>query len=396
MQIQIADRMAHMNPSAVREILKVTSLPGVISFAAGNPSPETFPMEEVRAIADEILTKSGTAALQYGLTEGYPMLRELTAKRISEKYHIGGPEDELVIVSGGQQGIDLAAKCLVNEGDTVLCENPSFIGALNTFRSYRARLVGIPFDSQGMDMEALERALETEPNVKMIYTIPTFQNPGGVTLSLERRKRMYELAVRHNVVILEDSPYFELRYSGADIPTIKSLDKTGHVLFVGSYSKVFAPGVRVGYVCGNKDLVAKMVVGKQCEDVHTNQFYMMVIAKYLEQADLDAHITACRKLYKAKRDVMLQALDSYMDPRIAYTRPDGGLFIWCTMPDGYSGTDICAAFSEKKVAAVPGCAFDPAERRDNPGFRLNFSMPSAEEIRRGVSIMGGCVKEFLG
>lgn len=396
MNITIADRMADMNPSAIREILKVTSLPGVISFAAGNPSPETFPTAEVQEIADEILTKNSITALQYGLTEGYPMLRELTAKRISEKYGIGGPEDELIIVSGGQQGIDLAAKCLVNEGDTVLCENPSFVGALNTFRSYKARLVGIPFDGEGMDMEALEKALETEPNVKMIYTIPTFQNPGGVTLSLARRKRMYELAVKHNVVILEDSPYFELRYSGTDVPTIKSLDKTGHVLFVGSYSKVFAPGIRVGYVCGHKQLVAKMVVGKQCADVHTNQFFTMVIAKYLEKYGLDDHIKACCDVYRAKRDVMLEALEKELDPRIHFTRPEGGLFIWCTLPEGRSGFDACAAFSEKKVAAVPGSAFDAAEWRDNPGFRLNFSLPSAEEIRRGVSILGACTKEFLG
>ena len=392
---RISDRMQNMNPSAVREIFKTLGDPTVISFAGGNPSAATFPAAELAEISARLFAENPAAFLQYGITEGYEPLRQITAARMRDKYGIGRDSDELIIVSGGQQAIDLALKCLTNEGDTVICENPSFVGALNDIRSYKTNLVGIPVDDDGMDLDALEHALETEKNVRLIYTIPTFHNPTGTTLSLERRQRMYELAVKHDVVILEDSPYFEIRYSGEDIPTIKSMDTTGHVIFCGSFSKVVAPGLRVGFLMADKSMMQKIVVAKQCQDVHTPVYQQMLIAEYFENYDMDAHIADCVRIYSTQLNRMLAGLDKHVGGRISFTRPQGGLFVWCTLPEGYSGHEFCLMASERKVACVPGSAFDPAEWRDNPGVRLNFSMPSLEQIDTGTEILGECLSRFL-
>ena len=391
----ISDRMKTMNPSAVREIFKTLGDPSVISFAGGNPSPATFPAAELAEISADLYRLNPSAFLQYGITEGYGPLRELTSARMKNLYGIGGDNDDVMIVGGGQQAIDLALKCLTNEGDIVICEDPSFIGALNDIRSYNTRLIGVPMDGGGMDIDALEHLLETEPNVKMIYTIPTFHNPTGVTMTLERRKRMYELAVKHNVIILEDSPYFEIRYSGEDIPCIKSFDTTGHVIFCGSFSKTVAPGLRTGFIIAEKSIFAKLVVAKQCADVHTPVYQQMLIAEYLDKYDMDAHIADCVKIYSEQRDRMLAGLDKHVGALVEYTRPDGGLFIWCTLPDGNSGHDFCLMASERKVACVPGSAFDPKEWRDKPGVRLNFSMPTLEQIDIGTEILGECFRAFI-
>lgn len=395
MSITISDRMATLNPSAIREILKVTADIPVIAFSAGNPSPDLFPAKELSELATETFSKEAASALQYGITEGYAPLRRQVSERIKTKYNIGTEDDDLIITSGGQQGIDTATKCLINEGDTVICENPSFIGALNTFRSYKANLVGIPMDDQGMKLDMLEEALKTEKNVKMIYTIPTFQNPMGVTLTMERRQRMYDLAEKYDVVILEDSPYFELRYSGEPVPTIKTLDKSGRVVFVGSFSKTIAPGIRVGFACGPKRLLNKMTVAKQGADVHTNLFFQILISKYMERYDYDGHIADCCALYREKLDRMLAGIDRYFDKRIKCTRPEGGLFIWCDLPKGLTGIELCAFATGKGVAAVPGTAFDVKEDKENNSFRLNFSVPSLEEIDKGIKLMGGIIDEFL-
>ena len=393
---EISDRMKTMNPSAVREIFKSLGDPTVISFAGGNPSESTFPVRELSEISASLYDGGAASFLQYGITEGHPKLRELTFERMRTKYAVGSDSDDIMIVSGGQQAIDLALKCLTNEGDAVVCEDPSFIGALNDIRSYNTRLIGVPVDDGGMDTDALERILEIEKNVKLIYTIPTFHNPTGVTMTAERRKKLYELAVRHNIMILEDSPYFEIRYSGEDIPCIKSMDKTGHVIFCGSFSKTVAPGLRTGFLIADQRIMPKLVVAKQCADVHTPLYNQMLIAEYLDRYDMDAHIRDCVRIYTAQRDRMLDGLDKHLDKRVKFTRPNGGLFIWCSLPEGYSGHELCMMASERRVVCVPGSAFDPAEWRDKPGIRLNFSMPSLQQIDTGTKILGECVKEFLG
>jgi len=384
--------MNNMKPSAVREILKASA---DISFSAGNPSAETFPAGELAALARDIFQNDYAEALQYGISEGYGPLRELTQARMRDKYGIGSDQDDIIITSGGQQGIDLAIKCLTNEGDAVICENPSFIGALNDFRSNATRLIGIPVTGEGMDLDRLEQALKTEKNIKMIYTIPTFQNPTGVTMPLERRKRLYELAVRHDVMIVEDDPYSELRYSGERVPAIKTLDETDHVLYVGSYSKVIAPGIRVGYAIGPRELLAKMTVAKQCQDVHTNLFFMILVARYVEQCAFDEHIAECCRLYRVKRDRMLAVLDEKLDSRMTYTRPDGGLFIWGELPEGYSGTELCTYTAARSVAMVPGTAFDVTESPLSRGFRLNFSVPSLEQIDKGITLLSESIDDYL-
>lgn len=395
MEYTFSDRIAALKPSAIREILKVTQDPSVISFAAGNPSPVTFPAKEMAEIAAQIFREHSAEALQYGVTEGYAPLREQTKARLRDPHGIGSPEDDLIITTGGQQVIELTAKVFLNEGDIVICEDPSFVGALNAFRSFNVKLVGCPTDADGMMMEDLERLLTELPKVKLIYTIPTFQNPSGKTMPVERRKEMLSIAKQHDVLILEDNPYFELRYSGQPVPAIKSMDTEGRVIYAGSYSKVISPGLRIGYVCANKEVVSKLVVAKQTSDVHTNLFFQMVISEYLKKYDLDAHIVQACQIYQRKRDLMLQMIEECFDKRIVVTHPDGGLFLWVQLPEGCDGMELCRRIGAHKVAAVPGVTFLVDETVKCAGLRLNFSLPSEEQIQIGIRAMGKAIDEYL-
>ena len=396
MQYKISDKMAVMKPSAIREIFKSLGTPGAISFAAGNPAPESFPIEAIKEISANILENDAVTALQYSVTEGYPKLRELIKKRISEKFSAGTPDDETIITSGGQQGIELACKALCNIGDAVICENPSFIGSLNSFRSNGARPVGVPLEDDGINIEKLEEALIAEGDkAKIIYVIPTFQNPAGITTSLEKRKKIYALAQKYDVVIIEDNPYGDLRFDGEDVPTIKSMDTDGRVIYCGSFSKILSAGMRIGFACANNELIQKMVVAKQVEDVHTNIFFQMVCAEYMEKYDLDAHIEKIRDLYRAKCHLMLDCLDKYMPEQLKYTRPEGGLFILCTLPSGIRLSDFIKKASEQKVFVVPGTAFNCDESAPSDCFRLNYSMPSNEDIEKGIRILGDIIRDML-
>ena len=396
MQYRISDKMAVMKPSAIREIFKSLGTPGAISFAAGNPAPESFPVEAFAKISADILSTNAVTALQYGTTEGYPKLRELIKKRISEKFSVGTDDDDTIITSGGQQAIELCCKALCNEGDAVICENPSFIGALNAFRSNGARTVGVPLDDDGINIEALEETLKNEGDkAKILYVIPTFQNPGGITTSLEKRKEIYALARKYDVVIIEDNPYGDLRFDGEDVPTIKSMDEDGRVVYCGSFSKILSAGMRVGFACANKELLQKMVVAKQVEDVHTNMFFQMMCAEYMEKYDLDAHIETIRSLYRHKCHKMLECLDKYMPKEVKFTRPEGGLFLWCTLPSGIALSDFVNRAKEALVFVVPGTAFNCDESAPSDSFRLNYSMPSDEEIEKGVKILGDIIKDML-
>lgn len=395
MEYTFSDRISSLKPSAIREIFKVLGDKSVISFAGGNPAPETFPAQEMETAIRGILERQPASALQYGITEGEPRLRELTEKRLREKFDLVRPGDETIIVTGGQQGINLTTKVLTNEGDVVICEEPSFIGALNAFRSYNTKLVGVPVDREGMDLGLLEDALKKNKNAKFLYIISTFQNPSGITTSLERRKAILELAEKYNVMILEDNPYFELRYSGEYVPPLKHLDPYGRVIYVGSYSKVISPGIRLGFVCGPAPVVGKMVVAKQVQDVHSNQLCMMLVADYLEHNDFDAHIERSRELYHHKRDRMLRAMDAHLAGLLTWNVPDGGIFLWAELPKGTDGAPLVRMLSENKVAVVPGAAFLTDESAPSNAFRLNFSLPSDQQIDDGIAIMGRCVREFL-
>jgi len=395
MKYLLSDRMQGMEASAIRELLKVAQDPTVIAFSAGNPSPESFPVAEMAEISASIYKNSPSKALQYGISEGYPPLRELTAKRIKEKQNIGKDFDQLIIVSGGQQGMELSTKMLTNPGDTVICESPSFIGSINAFKSYDLNLKSVEMDEMGIVPESLEAIVKEDNRVRFLYTIPTFQNPSGRTMTLERRKKVLELAKKYDFLILEDNPYGELRYTGEEIPAIKSLDDEGRVIYVGSFSKVLAPGIRIGFVCAHKDIIAKMVIAKQVSDVHTNQFFMMVAAEYLEKCNLDQHISSVRKLYKDKLDLMSDNIEKYFPKEVIFHKPDGGLFLWCQLPEGYDAMGLCRLAGEKKVSIVPGRVFEVEEKEISGTFRMNFSTPSDENIVKGVEILGTVIKDYL-
>ena len=399
MEHRLSDRMAPMNPSAIREIFKFASLPGMISFAGGNPSERTFPAAELAEVSARLFAEKPIEVLQYGITEGYGPLRELTRARMREKFGVGRDTDEVLTVTGGQQGIDMALKCLTNEGDAVIVEDPSFIGSLNAIRSYGLRLVGVPMDHEGMDMDALENALRENPDVKLIYTIPTYQNPMGVTMPLERRKRLYALAEQYNVYVIEDNPYFEMRYYGEAVPCIKSLDETGRVIFCGSYSKTVAPGLRVGFVVLDRGLTQKFTVAKQCMDVHSPNLPQMMVYEYIRNYDFDAHVETCRSICRAQRDLMVTGLEKNLAgleaQGVRFTRPDGGLFIWVDLPEDKSGYELFQRLVERRLATVPGSTFAASGRLETPGIRLNFSMPTPEQIDTGTKIFGETVREFI-
>ena len=391
----ISDKMLGVKASAIREIFKVAADPEIISFAGGVPAPETYPVEAIKEICADVLTSDSNKALSYGLSEGYIPLKEAVLERMRTKENINTENQDIIIVSGSQQGCDLTAKVLLNEGDGVVCEEPSFIGCLNTFRTYNAKLYGVPMNDDGMDLAILEETLKNNKNIKLIYTIPTFQNPSGITSGLAVRKGMLELAQKYNVVILEDNPYGELRFSGEKLPTIKSMDTTGHVVYLGSFSKVFSPGLRLAYLIFDKGLIEKMTVAKQATDVHTNVFSQMVAAEYLAHYDIDSSIEKARQLYKHRCEFMLSCMDKYFPDKVTYTRPEGGIFIWVTCP---KGTDTGALMKEaisRKVAFVPGNAFMTDVDAPSHCFRLNYSTMSDEKIETGIRILGELLAEKL-
>ena len=262
MEFKYSNKLREMKPSAIREIFKSLGTPGAISFAGGNPAPESFPVDAIAEISADIFKNQAAAALQYSVTEGYPKLRTLVADRLKNKFSVGRDFDTTIITSGGQQGIELVCKVLCNEGDTVIAENPSFIGALNAFRSLGANLVGVELEDDGINLTALEETLKNTPNAKLLYLIPTFHNPAGICMSLEKRCAVLALAKKYDVLIIEDNPYGELRFAGEEIPTIKSMDDEGRVIYCGSFSKILSAGMRVGFACANKELIQKMVVAK--------------------------------------------------------------------------------------------------------------------------------------
>lgn len=393
MEYKISENVKGVKPSAIREIFKFLSVPGLISFAAGNPSPESFPAEAMRQIADGIFVNNASSALQYGTTEGYMPLREQVKSRLSVKFNSVSENDELIITTGGQQGIDLCARAMLDPGDVVVCESPTFIGALNAFRVCGAKTVGVELEDDGISIEKLEKTLKETPRIKLLYLIPTFQNPSGITTSLEKRKAVYDLAKKYGVVILEDNPYGELRFSGNDVPTMKSLDTEGIVMYCSSFSKILSSGMRVGFLCGPKELVDRCVVIKQANDVHTNLFFQMLVSGYLENNDLDAHIESIKTLYRGKCGLMLKGLENGLDPSIAFTRPEGGLFVWVTLPKGDS-SEIFRACIDKNIAVVDGKTFLPSPAPCT-SVRLNYSTPSDKQIADGIEIFCSAVNEYI-
>lgn len=388
-----SDRIKGLQPSAIREILKFTADPSVISFAAGNPASEAFPVEIVSKLSAEIFAEEPINALQYSISEGYTPLRNFLKSDLEKKGLFKAGEDDLIITAGAQQVMELFTKTVCNEGETIICENPSFIGSLNSFRSYNAKLEGIPFDYEGMRLDLLEEALKNNPRTAFIYIIPNFQNPTGNCTSLKRRKEILELAYKYNVMILEDNPYGDIRFAGPDIPSIKSLDTKGHVIYAGTFSKTLAPGLRVGYMLGLQHIVQKAIAALQVSTVHTNIWAQMLTYRFLQTVDFEAHLENLRRIYKHKCGLMLNSLKFSMPLSINFTEPEGGLFIWGTLPGG-DMQKFCRRAVENKVAVVPGNAFLVDERATSFSFRLNFSTPTDGQIEEGVEILSKVAKSL--
>lgn len=395
MELKISQRMAAMQPSAIREIFKNMTDPSIIPFAGGNPSPDAFPVKELENISRITFENKPTTLLQYSVTEGYPPLKKAAKKFAAGRepglFHSG---DGCIITSGAQQAIDLAAKCLVDEGEVILCENPSFIGALNAFRACGARLVGIDVEPDGISIEGLKAAIKAEKKARMLYVIPNFQNPTGVTMSLEKRREVYQICREAGIVILEDNPYGDLRFAGSHIPAIKTMDTDGIVCYCGTFSKIIAPGLRVGYAVGPTALLDKMVVAKQCADVHSTVLSQILCCEFLQSCNVTSHLSAVRKLYKTKCGLMVQALRQYMD-RASFVAPEGGFFIWCTLPDKIQLMDFIKAAGEQKVAVVPGTTFLPDTTTPCNSLRLNFSAPTNQQITDGIERLGKVLDRFL-
>lgn len=395
MNYKFSEKVSKLQASAIREILKYTADPEVISFAAGNPAPEAFPTEEVGRISAEILKNDPVLALQYSISEGYTPLRDVLKKRMADD-NCFRENDDLLITSGAQQAIELACKVLCNEGDTLIAEAPSFIGSLNAFRSYNVNLVGVEQEEGGMKLDKLEEILKSASGQKVIYVIPNFQNPTGSTMSLEKRKGIYELACKYDSIIIEDNPYGDLRFAGEPVASIKSMDTENRVIYAGSFSKILAPGLRVGYAVAPKEIFQKMVVCKQVSDVHTSIWPQLICYKFMTECNLDEHFAKLREIYRKKCQLMLDCLDKHFSKKVTYTRPEGGLFIWATLPEGSDMMEFCTkAVRDYKIAVVPGTAFMINESDKTTSFRLNFSTPTDEQIVKGIEILGGMTREML-
>ena len=396
MDYKFSNKVLALKPNAIREILKSASDPGVISLSAGNPAPDAFPVEAIREISERLLRENPIGVLQYGVSEGYQPLRDTLKAYLRQKHNIGSDDDELIIVSGAQQVMDIAAKTFLNEGDVLICEAPSFVGALNTFRSYNTNLVGVTVEPDGMSMTELEKALDENPNAKLIYTIPNFQNPSGVTMSLEKRKKLYELAKAHGVLIIEDNPYGDLRYYGEDVPAIKSFDTDGIVIYSGSFSKVISPGIRVGFMTAPKAAMAKMIICKQGQDVHTAMWSQMLCNEFMNKYDYEGHLAYLRRLYTKKADLCMKLLDENVVPAgIKYNKVEGGLFIWCDLPEDVDMLGFCKELTERKVCVVPGNAFLTDGDLPCHSFRINFSTPTDEDLTQGIIEIGKLAKEKI-
>jgi 2-aminoadipate transaminase len=393
MEIRYANRMQNVKPSAIRELAKLISQkPGTISFAGGWPAPELFPVEEMKVVCQKVMEEDGRAALQYTTTEGFVPLRKFISERMA-KYGVDIDAQNIMIISGSQQGLEYSAKIFVNEGDVVICENPSYVGAINAFKQFCPKFVGIPMDQDGMIMEELEKALKANPNAKFIYTIPDNQNPTGITMSLERRQKLVELAAEYNVPVVEDNPYRELIYDGESLPAVKHFDKYGIVIFLGTFSKTFCPGLRLGWVAAEPEILRKYTLIKQGADLQAGTLDQRLAAKFMELYDFDEHVKSLIKVYKKRRDLMLDTMEKEFPDTVKYTYPKGGLFTWVDLPEGIDASELLKKAIEEGVAFVSGEPFYPNGGNKNH-FRLNYGTMPEKKIAEGIKSLGKVLKSI--
>lgn len=400
-EYRYAYRAQRMGSSIIRELLKLTEQPDIISFAGGLPAPEVFPLKQFGEACKVVLDTCGPQALQYGTTEGYRPLREMIARHTA-RYGIEVTADNILITSGSQQALDFIGRLFINSGDHLAVESPTYLGALQAWNAYGASYVSVPSDENGMIVDELENALRVGP--KFIYVLPNFQNPSGTTLSLDRRKRLVEIADKYGVPIIEDDPYGQLRFEGEHLPSVVSLDSeyrrtngghySGNVIYLSTFSKLLAPGIRLAWIVAPPEVIRKLVMIKQAADLHTATFNQYVAYEVGKGGFIDEHVKFISQVYKERRDVMLETMDELFPSEMRWTRPQGGMFLWGMMPEGMDSAEVLKIAIARKVAFVPGGAFHPNAGGANT-MRLNFSYSRPEIIREGITRLGTLLKELI-
>ena len=387
-----ADRMAKTHKSFIREILKVTQDDKVISFAGGLPNPKLFPVKEFADACQKVLLQDGENVLQYSTTEGYLPLREFISERYFVKKGLKASPDEILITNGSQQGLDLVGKVFLNKGDRVIIERPGYLGAIQAFGIFEPEFVPVPLLEDGMDIDLLEKALKVN-QAKLFHTVINFQNPSGVTYSQQKREKLADIIKNYNMVLVEDNPYGELRFMGEDLPSMKNYLPESTVV-LGSFSKVVTPGLRLGWICAGRDVMEKIIVAKQSSDLHSNYLSQRAVYQYLIDNDLDEHILNIRKVYKKQRDLMVSMIEKHFPQEIKCTKPEGGMFLWVTLPENISSLDLFKLAMKENVAFVPGKAFYVDGGGENT-LRLNFSNSDEEKIEDGIKRLAKVIKRML-
>ena len=389
-QFKYSKRVPADGTDAVGAILQAAADPKIISFAGGLPAPELFPVKEMKAAVDKVFEEHGQEAMQYGAAKGVTALREVIQQHVKEKENVDSELDNVLVTTGSEQALDLVGKAFVDPGDTVLVEQPTYLCALDVFRSYGANFASVEMDEDGMKMDALEEALKANPNTKLIYTVPNFQNPTGRTMTEERRKQLAELVEKYDVYVLEDNPYGEIRFAGQHVPAVKSFDKSGHVFYMSTFSKTLAPGFRLGWLVADKNVVNKLTVLKQSADLHTDNLAQFAVAQFFADNDVDAHVKEISALYGKRKDLMLEGIKKYFPEGVKYTDPEGGMFLWVEVPGVDDTVELFKECLEHDVAFVPGDPFFAGEVQ--PGaFRLNYSNMKEDQIEVGLKRLGAAL-----
>ncbi|MDR2168121.1 MAG: PLP-dependent aminotransferase family protein [Clostridiales bacterium] len=399
--VKFANRMTNLKPAAVYELVgeiaKIEAQENrkIVPLYVGNPGKESIPTDKIAEITAEVLSdEEAVKTLLYGPTEGFqPLRNELTAY-LAENFGIGTPSDRIIITSGATQAIELCARVFCNEGDTIITENPTFVGSLGSFNGFGINIVGVSMDTDGINLDKLEEALKANPETRFIYVIPNFHNPTSWTMTLEKRKRLYEMALKYKTMILEDDAYRDLRYFGEDLPTLKSMDSEGIVLYAGSFSKVISPGLRVGYLMANERFMDKISAAKQVTDVHTTTLSQKVVYGFMKKYGLEGHIDEIRDIYRKKMQLTFDLLEEHLGDKIEYVKPEGGLYVYCKLPEHIDVLEFYQKGIDMGVAVVYGSAFyvDPGEKSQY--FRINFSQPSEAQLKKGIEILGQVMKLF--
>lgn len=389
--IRFASRMELLKGSAIRELLALTAKPEIISFAGGMPAPELFPVEQMEKAANAVMEEMGQAAMQYSSTEGYVPLRQQIVDRMAAKNNIHTTVDNILVTSGSQQGLDYSGRVFLDKDDIVLIESPSYLGALNAFKTCEPRFIEVPTDDGGMIMEELEKILEKEDRVKMIYVIPDFQNPASRTWSLERRQKFMEIINKYEIPVIEDNPYGELRFEGEAQPALKSLDTKGLVVYLGTFSKILAPGYRLGWVCADGEILDKYNFMAQAAALQASTISQMETAKWIEMYDLDAHVAKLVEVYGKRRDLMYNTMKEEFPPEVKFAKPTGGLFLWVELPEYMDAAVLAKEALKENVAYVPGEGFYPDGNTKNT-FRMNYSNMPDDKIVEGVKRLAKVIK----